>query len=199
MPVVGITGGIATGKTLFGGRLAGLMPEMRVFDTDRCARELTEEDAEVIGAIRREFGPEVFDPEGNLERGRLRSIVFGDAGRRKALEGILHPAIRRRWVGLAEEARAAGSWLAVDIPLLYETGVQSFFDTIIVVACTGRTQRRRLLEGRRVEPALAEQMIAAQWPLPEKIDRADIAIWNEGTPEALESQARLAAMRLSIP
>jgi dephospho-CoA kinase len=195
---LGITGGIATGKTLFTGCLAALAPQLRIFDSDRCARELTTTDSAILGAIRDHFGPAVFDSSGVLQRPALRAIVFADPVKRKALEAILHPAIRRSWLGLARTVREqpGNSWLAVDIPLLFETSAEPHFDKIVVVACSAPTQRRRLTENRRLASGLAESMIASQLPLASKIERADFAVWNDGALAALEVQARLLFLHL---
>jgi len=198
VPVLGITGGIATGKTFFTECLAAINPALRVFDTDRCARELTESDPAILSAIRDHFGSGVFDVNGILQRSSLRAIVFTDSLKRKALEAILHPAIRRSWLGLAETVRGQpdGAWLAVDIPLLFETAAETHFDHIAVVACSAPNQRRRLMEKRHITPGLADSMIASQLPLAAKIDRAHSVLWNDGLPEALKAQASLFAHHL---
>ncbi len=198
MSVLGITGGIATGKTLFTECLKRLLPDLRVFDSDRFARELTSSNPVILGAIRDQFGPGVFDATGVLQRPTLRAIVFADPMRRKALEAILHPAIRRAWLELARTVREqpGNPWLAVDIPLLFETSAQSHFDKVVAVACSALTQRRRLIDIRRLPPGLGESMIASQLPLTEKIARADFAVWNDGLPTALEAQARLLSLHL---
>jgi dephospho-CoA kinase len=195
---LGITGGIATGKTLFTGCLASLCPGLRLFDADRCAHELTTSDAGILDAIRESFGLEVFDAAGVLQRPALRAIVFADPEKRKALESILHPAIRRSWLELARQTREApgNPWLAVDIPLLFETSAEKHFDKVVVVACSPAIQSRRLTDTRHCPPGLADSMIASQLPLDEKIARADFVIWNDGLPAALESQARLLAKHL---
>ena len=198
MPVLGITGGIATGKTLFTGCLARLCPTLRVFDSDACARRLTTSDSGILNSIREQFGAAVFDAGGALVRPALRAVVFADPAKRKALEAILHPAIRREWLGLAQAVREQGAaqWLAVDIPLLFETSAETHFDTVIAVACSPAIQRRRLTNQRHLPPALADSMIASQLPLAEKVRRADYAVWNDGLPEALEVQARFLSLHL---
>ncbi len=198
MPVLGITGGIATGKTFFTECLVRLLPDLRVFDSDRCARQLTDSDPAILNAIREQFGPDVFDATGLLQRPALRAIVFADPVKRKALEAILHPAIRRAWLDLAQTLREqpGNRWLAVDIPLLFETSAQSHFDKIVVVACSALSQRRRLVDIRHLPSGLAESMIASQLPLTEKIARADYVVWNDGLPEALEVQARFLSLHL---
>ena len=198
MPVLGITGGIATGKTLFTGCLARLFPALRLFDADACARRLTNSDPAILNAIRQAFGSAVFDDSGLLQRPILRSIVFADPEKRKTLEAILHPAIRRAWLDLAQTLRqeAANSWLIVDIPLLFETNAHPHLDHSLVVACSAQTQMNRLMDNRHFTPGLAEGMIASQLPLATKVDRGDFVVWNDGSREALESQAHLIAVHL---
>jgi dephospho-CoA kinase len=195
---LGITGGIATGKTFFTGCLAGHFPALRVFDADARARELTRSDPAILTAIREAFGAAVFDDNGQLQRPALRSIVFADPDKRKTLEAILHPAIRRTWLELARNVREqdGNPWLAVDIPLLFETAAESHFDKIIVVACSPQTQMSRLMDTRHITPGLAGSMIASQLPLAEKIGRADFVVWNDGAREAVEAQADLLALHL---
>ncbi len=125
-------------------------------------------------------------------------MIFSDPNKRKALEAILHPAIRAAWLEMAGALREqpGSPWLAVDIPLLFETSAQSHFDKIVVVACSGATQRKRLMDTRRYTPGLAEGMIAAQLPLAEKIARADFAVWSDGVPESIEIQARLLSLHI---
>ena len=106
MPVIGITGGISTGKTSFCDCLREILPA-RFFNADAAARKLANEDPAIKEAIRREFGPEIYSRAGDLNRRLLRSIVFADAGKKRALEQILHPPIRRQWSLEAEDARNA--------------------------------------------------------------------------------------------
>ncbi len=195
---MGITGGIATGKSLLSASLVALNPGLELFDSDLCARQLTESDPSIRAAIREEFGPKIFDSTGALRRAALRDLIFADKERRNALDCILHPAIRNRWVALSEGVRAGteNSWLAVDIPLLFETLAEIHFDKIVVVACSPATQRQRLIRKRNLPPDLVNSMIASQLPLATKIDRGDFAVWNDGLPEALQFQARLLSRHL---
>jgi dephospho-CoA kinase len=194
VPILGITGGIATGKTTFTNALRQRI-DAEVFDADACAKELLATDGRVQRAVRMRFGESAFTPQGTPDRERLRAIVFGDAGERRALEEILHPAIRERWIGLAEKLRASNEkgWLFVDIPLLFETKAESFFDRTVVVACSPATQRDRLTSVRKLPPALADQMIASQLLMQFKIERAGHVVWNESTTAVLDSQAGLLA------
>lgn len=195
VPILGITGGIATGKSSFASLFARLTGA-RLFDADRTARELLSSDEKVRGLVRSAFGNEVFGPDGEADRAGLRELVFADDEKRRVLENILHPAIREMWVSLAGQARSAGEWLAVDIPLLYETGAGGGFDAVIVVACRTSTQMERLLNTRKLDRAMGGKIIAAQMDLNEKIARADHVVWNDGPEAALDEQAAILAAHL---
>src|ERR1043166_2264339 len=116
MPVIGITGGISTGKTSFCECLREVVPAATFFDADQAARDLTEHDPEVRELIGREFGPTIFSATGYLNRGQMRSIVFADAEKKRALEQILHPRIRRQWSLEAESRRHSADLFFADIP-----------------------------------------------------------------------------------
>jgi dephospho-CoA kinase len=214
MPAIGITGGISTGKTSFVTCLRELAPAATFFDADAAARHLADKDPEVRGLIEAEFGP-VYSPAGDLNRGQVRSIVFGDAAKKSALEQILHPRIRRQWSLEAERHRNSADLFFADIPLLYETGGETLCDRVVVVACSPGVQLERLmrrgasLEGRaparpgsgsgeaaqelrpRMDELTAQQMIDAQMPLTEKMKRADHVVWNNGGRDAMKAQAAL--------
>ena len=189
MPVIGITGGIATGKTAFCEQLRALLPQARFFDADRAARELTDHDPEARTLIAQEFGPEIYSSDGHLNRSALRAIVFADPEKKVALEQILHPRIRRQWAIEAESRRTSTEPFFADIPLLYETGGEALCDRVVVVACSPRIQLQRLMSRSSLTQPAAEQMILSQMPLAEKIARADHVVWNNGTPAMLASQA----------
>ncbi len=196
MPVIGITGGVATGKSTFTRSLLCRRPA-ELFDADQSAHALLESDEGVRAAVTKAFGETIYNAEGKPNRSRLRDLVFSDEQSRKQLEGILHPAIRAHWGSLAERARQSHGWLFVDIPLLYETGAETNFDRVVVVACSTQTQRRRLASNRGLAPATAEGVIAAQLDLETKIKRADHLIWNDSTVSCLERQADLLAAWLN--
>jgi len=192
VPVLGITGGIATGKSTFVQAFAALLPA-QVFDADLAAHELLSGDLAVRGAVVEAFGPTVLDGDGKPDRQRLRALVFADPSKRKTLEEILHPRIRDRWTAGAEKFRHQSDWLLVDIPLLFETGAESHFERVIVVACSRETQVQRLRDNRNIQDALIENIIGAQLDLGSKVRLGQHVIWNDSTREALESQARLLA------
>jgi dephospho-CoA kinase len=188
MPAIGITGGIATGKTTFCDCLREIIPAAKFFNADKSARELVELDPQVKEELRRDFGPGIFSSTG-LNRARLRTIIFQDAAKKSALEKILHPRIRRQWSAEAEKYRNSPDLFFADIPILYETGGETLCDRVVAVACSREIQVLRLLERGRIDRAIAGQIIDSQMPLAEKIKRADHVIWNNGSQSVLAKQA----------
>lgn len=199
MVALGITGGVGTGKSFLTEKLASLL-NAEVYDADRCAKELLAANREVQTAIRDVFGTEALSEDGTPDRAKLREMVFIDAEKRKTLEQILHPRIRKAWLERLEQSRAANShgWWLAEIPLLYETEAESLFDGVIVVACDAQTQRKRLVENRGLTPEIAQRIIRSQLPLQAKIDRADWMIWNAGSVANLNAQAELCASHLKL-
>ena len=192
MPAIGITGGISTGKSTFSNYLCEILPAAKFFDADKAAHDLGEL-PEVKQKIRAEFGSNVFSPDGDLNRQKLRTIVFGDATRKRALEQILHPRIRRQWRAEAKRHRNSPDFFIADIPLLYETGGETLCDRVVVVACSQNVQLARLRERMSLKDTEAERMIRSQMPLEEKIALADHVVWNDGSRAALMEQARFLA------
>src|SRR6266567_6923370 len=189
MPAIGITGGISTGKTSLCECLREIVPAAKFFDADQVAHQLVDVDPQVKDEIRHEFGAGFFSVEGDLNREKLRAIIFGDAAKRRALEQILHPRIRRQWSTDAETHRNSLDFFFADIPLLYETGGETLCDRVVVVACSDKVQLARLAERMSIKNAEAEQMINSQMSLDEKIRRADHVVWNNDDRVALAAQA----------
>jgi dephospho-CoA kinase len=181
MPAIGITGGISTGKSTFVECLRELVADAAFFNADEAAHALLN---------RPEVEKQVFSSAGDLNRTRLRAIVFADATKKLALEQILHQRIRRQWRTEAKEHRNSPKFFFADIPLLYETGGESLCDQVVVVACSQRVQLARLRKRMSVRSAEAKQMINSQLPLEEKIKRADHVVWNNGDRMSLMEQAR---------
>ena len=190
MPAIGITGGISTGKSTFVGCLRELLPIATFFDADQAAHALLTRPG-VREQIRRQFGAKVFSTKGDLNRTNLRAIVFADATKKRALERILHPRIRRQWRTEAKGHRNSPKFFFADIPLLYETGGERLCDRVVVVACSQKMQLARLRKRMSVRRADAKQMINSQMPLEEKVRRADHVVWNNGDRASLVEQARL--------
>ncbi len=189
MPAIGITGGISTGKSTFCDCLREIIPAAKFFDADRAAHslaELPEVKQEILG----EFGREVFSPEGDLNRAKLRAIILTNATKRRSLEQILHPRIRRQWMAQAERHRNSPDFFFADIPLLYETGGETLCERVVVVACSHKVQLDRLVKRISLKGSEAEQMINSQMPLEEKIKRADHVVWNNGDRATLMEQAK---------
>lgn len=190
MPAIGITGGISTGKTAFCECLREICPTAKFFSADKAARELVDLDPEVKEELLCEFGPETYFPGGDLNRERLRAIIFQDAAKKSALEQILHPRIRQQWSAEAKTYRNSSEFFFADIPLLYETGGETLCDRVVVVACSREVQLARLWQRSRLDRSVAGQIIDAQMPLNEKISRADHVVWNNGERAVLGEQAR---------
>jgi dephospho-CoA kinase len=164
-----------------------------VFDADADAGNLLEHDATVREQVRAAFGEQAYMPGGEANRGWLRQCIFSNPEKKRTLEKILHPPVRKNWMELTEKNRGKKEWLLADIPLLYETEAGRHLDKVAVVACGGATQRQRLLNGRKLDEATAEKIIGSQMDLGEKISRADHVVWNDGSQNALAVQAQLLA------
>jgi dephospho-CoA kinase len=189
MPAIGITGGISTGKSTFCDSLRQVLPGAKFFNADEAAHVLLEL-SEVKREIRAEFGSHVFSKNRDLNRGNLRAIVFGDSTRKRALERILHPRIRRQWRTEAKQHRNSPKFFFADIPLLYETAGETLCDEVVVVACSEKVQLSRLRKRTSIKISEAKQMIKSQMPLEAKIRRADHVVWNNGDRAVLIEQAR---------
>ncbi|PYL62665.1 MAG: dephospho-CoA kinase [Verrucomicrobia bacterium] len=189
MPAIGITGGICTGKSTFCDSLRAALPAAKFFNADEAAHALVEL-PEVKEEIRAAFGSRVFSRNGALNRAKLRAIIFGDTTRKRALERILHPRIRRQWRAEAKKHRNSPDYFFADIPLLYETGGETLCERVVVVACSYKAQLGRLMERMSIQASEAKQMISSQMPLEEKIRRAVHVAWNNGDRARLAQQAQ---------
>lgn len=190
MPAIGITGGICTGKSTFCECLREIFSRAKFFNADEAAHALVEL-SEVKREIRTEFGTGVFSRVGDLNRAKLRAIIFGDATKKRALERILHPRIRSQWRAEAKKHRNSPDFFFADIPLLYETRGETLCDRVVAVACSYEVQVGRLMKRTSVEASEARQMIKSQMPLEEKIRRGDHVAWNNGDRATLTEQAQL--------
>jgi dephospho-CoA kinase len=178
---VGLTGGIASGKTT----VAGLLAELGAFviDADQLAHEAIEPHGACHAAVLERFGTDLLDGAGRIVRARLARRVFQDAAARAALNAIVHPAVmaeaERRIAAYAPEGHAP--LVVFDAALLVETGLYRGFHRLIVCRCSRATQLRRLLARGATSREEAEARLAAQAPLDEKLARADYVIDTEGT------------------
>jgi dephospho-CoA kinase len=185
---VALTGGIATGKSFCLARFAAL--GVPVVDADALAREVVAPGSAALAAIRVRFGDAVISSDGALDRAAMGRIVFRDRAARTDLEAIVHPAVYRRigewFVTLPPETRRA----IADIPLLFETGHGPDFDRVIVCACDPAEQLRRVMLRDRLSEPDARTRLAAQWPIAEKVARADYVIRTDGTMADTETAVR---------
>ena len=193
MPVLGVTGGAACGKSAFVGALLPLLPRADAFSADAAVAHLVEHDREVRSEIVRLLGPEAFTPEGRYNRPFVRERMFGQDSLRAGLDAVFHPRVRTLWSGLAEQARSSNRWLIAEIPLLYETGGEILCDRIATVACSPQVQWHRLTVVRGLTEVIASQIRVAQTSLDEKSSRADHLIWNDFPFLCLQRQAGLCA------
>ena len=192
--LLALTGGPAAGKSTLC-RFLAARHDFEVFDADACVHELLAGDPVIIAAVAAQFGRDVLDAGGAVHRPALRALAFADREARRRLEAILHPAVRTRWVGLSERCREAGRDFLADIPLLFETGADRFFDATVTVAVSAEVSRKRL-EGRGLDSATIEALLASQLPMEEKMKCAGSVVWNDGTLGALARQADLLLERL---
>ncbi|ANO52174.1 dephospho-CoA kinase [Woeseia oceani] len=196
---IGLTGGIASGKSL----IANYFEELGVpvIDTDVIARELVEPGSPALNEIRQMFGDRVIAVDGGLNRAALRTIVFADEGERRKLEGLLHPLIREET--MRQSASAGGRYQIIVVPLLAESPMRESMDRILVVDVPKALQLERLLARDAENKAQAERIIASQASREERLAIADDVINNDGSLELARQRVaelhrryeRLAALR----
>ena len=174
---VGLTGGIASGKSLVADRLASL--GAAVVDTDVISREQTAAGMPALAEIGRQFGAELIRGDGTLDRAGLREQVFADPAARKRLEAILHPRIRKAAWERAD--RTAGSYLVMVVPLLVETGFTEGIDRVLVIDAPRKLQVSRLRERDGFTRAQALAILASQSNRRQRRAMADDVILNDGT------------------
>lgn len=186
---VGLTGGIACGRTTVGRILSRL--GACVVDMDHAAHRLLEPDGEAVEAVVAAFGEKFRDEAGGISRSRLGALVFADQAARRKLEAILHPMILAETDMIIEEfAAARGRGIAVsDAALLVETGGYKRYDRMLVVVCEPSIQLARLIARDRLSETNARARIAAQAPLSEKVKVADYVIDTSGTLADTEAKA----------
>ena len=178
---VGLTGGIATGKSHVRAEFERL--GVPTIDSDRLARDAVAPGTRGLSHVVDRFGEMVFEPDRALNRRLLASIVFSDPRARRDLEAIVHPHVRLetdRWFRSLHDGRHA--FAIADVPLLYEAGIEKHFDAVIVTACDRDTQRRRIVERDSLSNDEARLRIDAQLPIDEKVRRADYVIRTDGSP-----------------
>jgi len=185
--LVGITGGIASGKSA----VTRLLRERGavVFSADEASRAVLTARGPILKAIGEAFGPEVITGDGTLDRAALGSRIFADAEARDRLNRIVHPAILRllrAQIDAVREDLPVKTPIVVEVPLLFETNLSGWFERIIVVGASESTQIARLSARNGLDEAKARERLKSQWPVAAKAELADFVIWNEGSLADLE-------------
>ena len=192
---VALTGGIATGKSHVRARFESL--GIPTIDADLLARDAVAPGSAGLAAVVRRFGTEVCDADGTLNRKKVGAIVFHDPQARHDLEQIVHPYVREmteRWFASLDPERVP--FAMADIPLLFEGQRETDFDVVIVTACEPVMQLSRLMARDGLGEAEARQRIAAQWPLQDKVAKADYVIRTDGSFDDTNRQIDEIAARL---
>jgi dephospho-CoA kinase len=188
---IGLTGGIGSGKS----RASAIFAAQRfsIRDTDQIFCEEILPDPHVISLAAARWGAKVRTPTGALDRKFLATLLFNDSTERSWWEKIVHPRINRIWRS-AIAAAPTSDWV-IEIPLLFENGLEKEFDFVACVAANYQLQLARIT-ARGISQMQAEQRIAAQLPLVTKLNSAHFVLWNEGTPLFLEAQVSALITRL---
>jgi len=182
--LIGLTGGIASGKSAVATRLEQLGAE--VIDTDQIARAIVEPGQPALASISAHFGTDLLQADGALDRAALRAKIFANPDERSWLEALLHPLIRQ--TALARAAQSKKTLVVLVVPLLFETGQYQQTALNIVVDVDINTQRQRVLTRDGVSPEQVDQILAAQMSREMRLQKADRVIDNSGTLEQLFAQ-----------
>ncbi len=191
--VIGLTGGIASGKSAVAERLRRI--GAAVVDADQLARQVVEPGQPALAELAARFGAEMLLPDGSLDRKRLGAVVFADAAARRDLERITHPRIAAAGqAAIAGHAAAGAAIVLYEAPLIVENGLHRGLDALIVVAVPLEVQRQRLMARDGSTAEAAEARIAAQLPLAKKLEVATWVVDNAGDAAALDAEvARVVA------
>ena len=191
---IGLTGGIATGKSHVRTEFERL--GVPTIDSDRLARDAVAPGTSGLSQVVKRFGAMVLDPDGALNRRMLASIVFADARARRDLEAIVHPHVRLETDRWFESLHGGHTFAIADVPLLYEAGLEKHFGAVIVTACDRDTQRRRIVERDGLSDDEARLRIDVQLPIDEKVRRADYVIRTDGSPADTRRQVHEVYLQL---
>jgi dephospho-CoA kinase len=184
--LIGLTGGVGSGKSTVAGILRDLGAD--IVDADEATHAVYAAGTPGFDAVVREFGPE-YVRDGQIDRARLGRFVFADAEARRRLNAIVHPLVRDWMAERTREAAERGAEVVIqDVPLLYENGLEHLFSSVVLVYVPEEVQVERLVEGRGLDEERARAMIAAQTPIDEKRRRAHHVIDNSGSREETRRQ-----------
>jgi len=184
--LIGLTGGVGSGKSTVAGILRDLGAD--IVDADEASHAVYAPGTAGFDAVVREFGPE-YVRGGQVDRERLGRLVFEDGDARRRLNAIVHPLVRDWMAERTREAAERGAEVVIqDVPLLYENRLENLFSSVVLVYVPEDVQLERLVEGRGLDQERARAMIAAQMPIDEKRRRAHHVIDNSGTREETRRQ-----------
>ena len=185
MYLVGLTGGIGSGKSTAAARFVEHGAEL--IDADQIAREVVQPGKPAYNKLVQHFGTGILDEDSFIDRPALGRVVFGDESARAVLNELTHPPVIEEIAERLELLQAFDGVVLIDVPLLVESGVARSYEAIVVIAAKPETQLKRLVELRGMAPGDAEDRIAAQAPLEDKLAVATHVIWNEGTVDELHA------------
>ena len=187
-PLIGLTGGIGSGKTTVSDLLGKL--GAGVVDTDLIAHQITAADGKAIPAIEQQFGHSFLDAMGALDRSKMRTLVFADPEARKILEAITHPLIRQETIRQAREWITKGApYIVFVVPLLIESGSwQDLLDLLVVVDCPEEAQIARVVQRSKLSPEEVKRIIRSQATRDKRLACADVVIKNQGDLSALNTE-----------
>lgn len=192
---IGLTGGIATGKSYVAGKIKEAGVPM--VDADVLSREVVAPGTPGLAAVRRRFGPDAVRRDGTMDRVRIAQIVFKDKRARLDLEAIIHPAVQKAIDEFFATLPKRTPFAVADIPLLFETGRENQFNAVIVVACPRELQLQRLMERNKLSKEDAERRLNAQLPIEQKVKKATHVIRTDGTFEQTDAQVADLIKKLS--
>ena len=192
---IGLTGGIATGKSYVAGKIKEAGVPM--VDADVLSREVVAPGTPGLAAVRRRFGPDAVRRDGTMDRVRIAQIVFKDKRARLDLEAIIHPAVQKAIDEFFATLPKRTPFAVADIPLLFETGRENQFNAVVVVACPRELQLQRLMERNKLSKEDAERRLNAQLPIEQKVKKATHVIRTDGTFEQTDAQVADLIKKLS--
>lgn len=190
LPLIGLTGGIGSGKTAVSDLLAKL--GAGIVDTDLIAHQITASKGAAIPLIQEQFGPEFIDATGALNRSKMRTLVFSNPQARLSLEAITHPLIREETIRQANRLNQEGApYLVFAVPLLIESGSwQELIDYLVVVDCPEETQIERVMHRSNLSHAEVKNILKAQASRHERLTAADTVIENQGSLADLDGEVK---------
>lgn len=187
--IVGLTGGIASGKTYCTDYLAQQFA-IRIIDADLIAREVVAPGSEGLAAISAAFGHDVLHADGSLNRGKMRQIMLADDQARLKLNAIIHPRVRHTMLARLQSDTPSDSYQIMSVPLLLENGLQQYSDVVVVIDVTKATQLRRLQQRDQTDSQAAQRMLNVQMSRAQRLCHAHFIIDNNGTKHHTQQQLR---------